>query len=116
MKHRVLKYLLIMVMCLFLVIGCVVVNVLVNMKNAESTTGEENKAGIESEDGIEGGITEVLSHIKVYESDTLVCYEDRIFKRFSYAEDNVNNVTAIVQGMLKRCPTLENIYVMPIPS
>ena len=86
------------------------------MKNAESTTGEENKAGIESEDGIEGGITEVLSHIKVYESDTLVCYEDRIFKRFSYAEDNVNNVTAIVQGMLKRCPTLENIYVMPIPS
>ena len=63
--------------------------------------------------GLEGN--QELSDVIIYENEEVSCYADRILRRFSYDESQVQNTAGAVQGMKDQNPSLEHIYVMPIP-
>lgn len=63
--------------------------------------------------GLEGDQT--LSPVKLAEIDDKVCYEDRVFRRFSYSGQNVRNFVRAMRGLKDLHPELD-YYVMPVPS
>ena len=63
--------------------------------------------------GLEGN--QELSDVIIYENEEVSCYADRILRRFSYDESQVQNTAGAVQGMKDQNPSLEHIYVMPVP-
>lgn len=64
--------------------------------------------------GLEG--SQELSDVLLAEIDDTVCYEDRVFQRFSYEEENLDRLASAVRGLRQLCPEAENLYVVPIPS
>ena len=56
-----------------------------------------------------------LSSKVIFEDKEYVCYSDRLLKKFSYSEDNINYLSIIMNGLLKTCKDDQRVMVMPIP-
>lgn len=56
-----------------------------------------------------------LSTEIIYEKDGIVAYSDRIFRLFSYKEDNVKQTARLMLELRKRLPKTITLSVMPIP-
>lgn len=57
-----------------------------------------------------------LSDKKIYESDTLVCYEDRGFKKFQVEANRAEKGAEIAKAVKAFLPENVGFYVMPIPK
>lgn len=56
-----------------------------------------------------------LSDTILYETEEVVCYSDRLITRFRYEPENFDYVAAAVKGVKRECPSIEEVYVLPIP-
>ena len=63
--------------------------------------------------GLEDGLT--LSTEKLAEIDGKVCYEDRVFRRFSYEQEDVASLAKAMKALKSSHPELD-YYVMPVPG
>ncbi|MBQ4523913.1 MAG: hypothetical protein IJA10_13325 [Lachnospiraceae bacterium] len=114
MERKGIRNLLLIVICLGLVIGCVLLEAFVK-KESQKKTLEQNTLLENSyhEEEVETG--QESSGQILYEDEELICYEDRVFCRFLYHEEDIGRTAAIVEGILENCPVLEHVYVVPIP-
>ena len=114
MGKKIMKYLLSIVLAVCFAVGCVLMQGIVAEEKRDVTA--EHNAMIKDQYngyGLETGMG--LSDQIVYESDSLVCYEDRIFRKFQYDENYAEKTVTMAAGMLDKCPSLESVYVMPVP-
>lgn len=63
--------------------------------------------------GLEGG--QGLSPVKLAEIDGKVCFEDRVFRRFTYKKEDLNRFVRAMKGLKNMQPELD-FYVMPVPG
>lgn len=63
--------------------------------------------------GLEAG--EMLSQELIFETDRLVCYTDRVFRHFSYEQENVVDFARILENMSAKSDRMEQLYVLPVP-
>lgn len=113
MKHKGFRVLIIVIACILLIIGFYGLERMLKEAEPLEVAAAPSSQKVYNNYGLPVG-TE-LSQVKLLENDNVVCYEDRAFYRFHYEEENAENATAIVQGLLECCPNLEQIYVMPVP-
>ncbi len=64
--------------------------------------------------GLEGD--QNLSEVLIGETSRTVIYEDRVVERFSYEQRNVARFGRAMQNFRRRCPQIEEIYVVPVPG
>lgn len=115
MEKREIKYLLSIVIAVLFAIGCILTQGLLTQENPDATSMQNTmKKDLYNGYGLEIGTQ--LSDQIVYESEELVCYKDRVFRRFQYHVENADRVAAMAEGVLFRCPSIENVYVLPVPN
>ena len=52
----------------------------------------------------------------LYEDDSIICYDDKVIYKYNIQMENIQKIADRVKGVLDRCSSLENVYVMPVPS
>lgn len=115
MGKKGMKYLLSIVIAILFAMGCVLMQGLLLAENTDGTAGQNTmEKDLYHEYGLETGTQ--LSDEIVYESDSLVCYEDRVFRKFQYHEENADRVAAMAEGILSQCPSIKKVCVLPVPN
>lgn len=114
MGKKVMKYLSSIVLAVCFAVGCVLVQGL-SAEEKTDVTAEQNAMIKDRYNGYGLETGTGLSNRIVYESDSLVCYEDRILRKFQYDADHAERIAAMAEGMLGRCASLDRIYVLPVP-
>ena len=63
--------------------------------------------------GLEGDMQ--LSNEVIFEDEEVVCYSDRLLKKFSYDEKNTIHLSHALEGLLETCQEEKLVMVMPVP-
>lgn len=107
-KKRGLHILKILSLSVVLIIGCIGVEQIKSVWVRENVvTADKTEADEISDDKY------VLSDVKLFENESVVCYEDRAFYRFTYDSEQTDNTVSIVSNLLSQCNRLK-VYVMPM--
>ncbi len=112
-------------LCIVFTAGCIVMQYLVNAWEAVGSTEIRGKVAREDEVSVSADITQLPGETQsasgvqaglLYENDNFVCYEDRIFTRFSYEEDKAERIVLMTEALQQNTGGKANIYVLPIPG
>ncbi len=74
---------------------------------------QENPLELETINGYGLDGTQTLSEVQIAEIGDVVCYEDRLFRRFTFSLEHVTGIGTAAKNMLDRYPKLKNIYLVP---
>lgn len=104
----------IVIAVLFSIVCILAQSIITNQKQDETMEQNPMEKDQYNGYGLENG-TE-LSKVIVGENDSLICYEDRILRKFSYDIENIERTSDLTRGLITRCPAIEHVYVVPIPQ
>ncbi len=113
MVKKVLRCLSCIFITMIFCVGCIMVDIYLSDASQYNKASDNNTSDNNTLNSISGN---KASNTVLYEDDMLICYEDRILKKFVYEDNYLDNTISVVNGMLCDCGKLEKVFIMPIPG
>ena len=112
MITRVIKYVTAIVAIIAMLFGLRILENRISKQSAAEVVNAMEK-DIYNGYGLEGD-TQLSSEV-VFEDEDVVCYSDRILKKFTYNEKNLIHLSHALEGLLETCQEENRVMVMPVP-